>query len=866
MKAPARALLWWIDAVAARPWTVVLAALLLAGISLVYTLATLRIDTDTTDMIAADVPFRQHDRAFARAFPAFSHPIVAVIEGQAPERVRFAATALADALRADHDHFSAVDYAAGLPFFAEHGLLYLGVDEVALLTDRLAEAQPLLAALAEDPTLRGLGTFTTLAIDQQRGDAALPAELDQLFGDMAAVADAQTRGVPAELSWHRLLDDDDPAVARQLVLAQPRLDYASLAPAGAAIEALRAAADRLGIDSTHGLQLRLTGAAVLEDEELESVASGALTAVVITTVAVALLLFWGLRSWRLITATLLTLAVGLVVTAGFTALAIGRLNLISVAFAVLFVGLGVDFGIHVVLRYQEQIQQAVGQTLAIERAGQGVAGALTLTAVCAALGFLSFVPTAYLGLAELGIISAFGMLVAWIASLTLLPALLRLMPLSPAPATERPSLLLPIERHSRSILTVAGIAGIASLLALPYLTFDFDPLNLKDPTAESVVTFHLLKADADTSPHVIEILEPSLEQADRTARRLASLAPVASARTVTSLVPEAQDEKLELIDSLAWLIGPLLQPGDTAALNAHQRAQALDDLERTLDQALAGDQAAARNPGGAALADALRRLPERAGAAPAELETRLMGLLPVLLEDLRRALDADRIRLEDLPADVRAQWLTPDGQARVLVRPAWQIESSGELRAFAQAILAEVPHATGTPIVVVEGGGAVVLAFEQASALALVLIVVLLGLVLRNVRDVILVLAPILLAAVLTAASAVLLGLSLNFANVIVLPLLLGLGVSGAIHVVMRERQQGDIVGTSTPRAVVFSGLTTIASFGSLALSKHLGLASMGQLLSIAILWSLVCTLVVLPSMLAFAAGQRVRAPATGPR
>ena len=357
MKAAARALLWWIGAVVARPWTVVLAALLLAGICLAYTLATLRIDTDTTDMIAADVPFRQHDRAFARAFPAFSHPIVAVIEGPVPERVQIAATALADALRADSEHFSAVDYAAGLPFFAEHGLLYLGEDELAGLTDRLADAQPLLAALAEDPTLRGLDTFAALAIGQQPADGALPAELDQLFGDMAAVADAQIRGAPAELSWRKLLDGDDPAIVRQLVLAQPRLDYASLAPAGAAIEALRAAAGRLAIDPAHGLQLRLTGAAVLEDEELASVASGALTAVAITTVAVALLLFWGLRSWRLIAATLMTLAVGLVVTAGFTALAIGRLNLISVAFAVLFVGLGVDFGIHVVLRYQEQIRR-----------------------------------------------------------------------------------------------------------------------------------------------------------------------------------------------------------------------------------------------------------------------------------------------------------------------------------------------------------------------------------------------------------------------------------------------------------------------------------------------------------------------------
>jgi hopanoid biosynthesis associated RND transporter like protein HpnN len=859
------ALLWWTDAVAARPWLVVLTSMLLAAVSLAYSIATLRLDTDTTDMIAADVPFRQHDMAFWRAFPDFTNPIVAVIEGEVPERVQIAAADLADALRADHTHFSAVDYPAGLPFLAAHGLLYLETEELAELTDRLAKAQPLLAALAEDPNLRGLGTFARLVVEQQPDGTALPPELDRLFGDMAAVVEAQLEDEPAELSWRNLLENGAVrAVHRQLVLAQPRLDYASLAPASEAIAALRAAAARLDIDPQHGLQLHLTGGAVLEDEELESVAAGALTASLVTTAAVVLLLFWGLRSWRLIVATLVTLAAGLLVTAGFTALAIGRLNLISVAFAVLFVGLGVDFGIHVVLRYQEQIRRDASQIQAIERAAQNVAGALTLSALCAAVGFLSFVPTAYLGLAELGIISAFGMLVAWLASLTLLPALLSLMPLKEAPPIARRGLLLPIERHSRTILALAAIGGLASLFASPQLAFDFDPLNLKDPNAESVITFHRLQTDPETSPHVIDILAPSLEEADRIAGDLARLQPVGEVLTVESFVPEAQDEKLELIDSLAWLIGPLLRPAETAPLDGGERDRALDRLRTTLADALSGE----RNPGAAALARALGQLRSAGGeqaAAQAELEARLLGLLPVLLDDLRRSLAAGPVSLQDLPADIRDQWLTPEGQARVLVRPAWQIDDNRELRAFAEAVLAEVPYATGTPIVVLEGGNAVVRAFAQASLLALVLITAVLALILRNLRDVIMVLAPIALAALLTAASAVLLGQSLNFANVIVLPLLLGLGVSGAIHVVMRQRQHGDIVGTSTPRAVVFSGLTTIASFGALALSDHLGLASMGLLLTIAILWSLVCTLVVLPAMLVVSSRQQARAPAAGP-
>jgi hypothetical protein len=861
-----RILLCLIDAVAARPRLVVLVAALLATAGLAYTLANLRIDTDTTDMISAEVPFRQHDIAFSQAFPEFTNPIVALIEGSPPEQVQSAASALAAALRADHEHFTAVDYAPGLPFFAKHGLLYLDVDTLGALTERLAAAQPLLAALAEDPTLRGLGAFTDLALEHEMSDGALPAELDELFGDMAAVTEAQIAETPGELSWRSLLDGAAPAVERQLVLAQPRLNYASLAPASEAIAAVRAAAAKLEIDPAHGLQLRLTGGAVLEDEELASVGAGALTASAITMVAVTLLLLWGLRSWRLIAATLLTLVVGLIVTAAFTALVIGRLNLISVTFAVLFVGLGVDFGIHVVLRYREEVLRGAALLQAIENAALGVAGALTLSALCAALGFLSFVPTAYMGLAELGAISAFGMLVAWFASLTLLPALLCVMPLRRVPAKIMPRPLLPIERHARVILAVATIAGLASLLTLPDLEFDFNPLNLKDPTSESVMTFQALKTDPENAPYVIDILAPGLAEADQIARDLAAKPLVGRVITLTSFVPEGQDEKLELVDSLAWSIGPLLQPGDGEPLRGTEREQALAGLRASLADALADDLAAERNPGAAALAEALSRLQAaNPDAASTALEARLLGLLPALLDDLRQALEADPVGLDNLPPELRERWLTDGGQARVLVEPAWQIDNNDDLKAFAEAVLAEVPYATGGPIVVLEGGSAVVTAFAQSSVLALVLIMLVLAVVLRSLRDIVLVLAPIALAALLTAASAVLLGLSLNYANVIVLPLLLGLGVSGSIHVVMRQRQHGDIASTSTPRAVVFSGLTTIASFGSLAVSSHLGLASMGQLLTIAILWSLVCSLVVLPSMLVVTSGERARAPAAGP-
>ncbi|HSA80009.1 MAG TPA: MMPL family transporter [Geminicoccaceae bacterium] len=849
-----RLLLRSLEGIVMRAPQVVIACVILAAIALGYALLNLGIDTSTEEMISADVKFRRDHIAYVRAFPEFRQTIVAVVEGAAPERVEEAAADLAAALRADGEHFVAVDNPEGDPFFARQGLLYLELEELADLTDRLAAAQPLLAALAEDPSLRGLAAFVELALEERDSSGALPAELDRLLGAMADAVAAQLTGRPGEVSWRRALQDSgQSAPVRQLVVAQPRFDQASLALAGPAIEALRAHAEPI-MDAA-GLRLRLTGEATINHEELQSVRAGATLAAVLTTLAVSGLLIWGLGSLRLIAATLITLALGLIVTAAFAALTIGRLNLISVTFAVLFVGLGVDFGIHLVLRYREALAARGDHSAALRSAIAGVSGPLSLSALCAAFGFLAFVPTDYRGLAELGVISAAGMAIAWLASLTLLPALLDLMPLPPPRRPlAKPRLLTGIQHHPRPIVVIAVLGALAAAIAPSHLAFDFNPLNLKDPESESVRTFRALAADPATSPEVIDVLAGSLAQADALAAELTALDEVERAVTLSDFVPAAQDEKLGLIDDLAFYLGPILDPvGSAEPLADGERQLALEHLGATAAKAAA----AGDNPGASRLAEALARFAQTPGpteTALGDLERRLTGTLLDLLERLRQLLEAGPVTLADLPQSLREGWVNAAGQARILVRPAAPLTDNATLEEFARAVLAVAPDATGTPVIVMAGGEAVVGAFQKASWIALALIAVLLVVVLGRLRDILLVLAPLGLAVLLTAASAVLLDLSLNFANVIVLPLLLGLGVSGAIHVVMRWREEADpekVAATSTPRAVLFSALTTIASFGSLALSDHRGLASMGLLLTIAILWSLVCTLIVLPGVLA---------------
>ena len=843
-----RALTWWIDKIARLGWAVVIMALAVTAAALYYTASRLVINTDTADMIAPEVPFRRNNEAFAREFPQFRDTIVIVIDGAAPEDTAQASERLAAWLADQETVFRDVYYPSGDAFFQRNGLLYTDYDELTEFADRLAGAEPLLATLARDPSLRGLAEVIDLAIAD--ADAGSAAQLAELFDAMATVATNLSGGRAGALSWERLFAGDDGIDARQLIVVQPVLDYGSFKPAAAALAAIRLAATDLDIGPAHGATLRLTGSVALDHEELESVELGGRTAGLLSLALVTVLLALCLRSVRLVIAVVATLLMGLVWTAAFATLAVGQLNLISVAFAVLFIGLGVDFGIHMALRFREELTRDGDRTAALGRAAHGVAGALTLSAAIAAAGFFAFLPTDYRGLAEFGLISGGGMFIALFASLSVLPALLALLrPPAAKSASAASRLGIAARSYARPILWGAACLGVASAAAVPWLRFDLNPLNLKDPRSESVMVFNDLADMPRTSPYTINVLAANGEQTEALAARLEALPEVDTALSLASFIPADQDDKLALIDEMAFFLAPVVSfapplPPPSAA----ERRVAFDQLVR-----LAADAEAALGPAGPRLHAALTEL-DGGEERLTPFEQRLFAHLPRALERLTVALSAGAVTLADLPVSLRQRWIAASGQARIELLPAGGARDNDALRRFAEAALVAAPTATGTPVIITEASKVVVRAFTEATLLAFVLITAILSIVLRRAADIALVLAPLALAAVLTAAAAVALGLALNFANIIVLPLLMGLGVASGIHLVLRRRQESDgarLLTTSTPRAVLFSTLTTVASFGSLALSGHRGMTSMGQLLTLALGFTLVAMLVVLPSLMA---------------
>ncbi|HJR70402.1 MAG TPA: MMPL family transporter, partial [Gammaproteobacteria bacterium] len=677
---------------------------------------------------------------------------------------------------------------------------------------------------------------------------------------LAAAAD----GAAQPLAWDRLIAAGAEPSTRRTIVLRPALDFARMQPAAGAIAGIREIGDRLNDTAVEPVTVRLTGSVAMEHEEFLSVSRGAGLAGLATLVMVALVLYAALRSWRLLVISLVTLVVGLALTAAFAAAVVGQLNLLSVAFVVLNVGLGSDYVIHVLLRYRELAAAGHATPAALVETVRGVGSSLVLCAVTTAAGFYAFIPTTFSGVSELGLIAGTGVFFGLLVSVTLLPALVASAggerPQRAAATWLDPRVLAPLSARPRLVLGVTVVLTIGALALLPRVTFDSNPIHLRDPRSESVTTLLELAAAGEAPLLDLAAVAPNRATAETWAAELAQLPEVRSVVTADALVPREQDAKLALLEELDLLLGPDFAAIERTPADATALAAALDGLVGA-----AGDVPAARE-----LALAAQRLQARLDTTNGAerdvlvraLDESLTAALPGELARLAAALRAQPVERADLPEVLAERWLAGDGREVLDIAAVEDVSDNAAARRFIDAVQAVVPKATGLPVVYQEASATVVGAFARALLYAFAMVAAIIWLVLRDTKDTLLVLVPIALASTLTAGLTVLIGMPFNYANIIALPLLVGIGVDNGIHVVHRMRTEtpARLFGTSTMRAVLASGLTTIASFGNLAFSAHVGTASMGILLALGLVTSMAATLVVLPAWLAVVGRQEARA------
>ncbi len=974
------ALSGWAGFVQQANVAVLVAIFALAFFAVRYTADNLSMNTDTEHMLSEDLAWRKLDQEYEKHFPQYDNNILIVMEAATPDQAQDAAALLYERLEREQDLFEFVFYPNALALFRESGLLYLDTDELQDLSDNLAEVQPFLARLARDPSLRGLFGVLADALDAQEDgeEVDINPVLSRINAALEAVADDR----PYRLSWQELMSGEEPAESgasdagagkpphREFILTQPRLDYGGFFPATPSIETIHRVYDDLDIASSPGAHMRLTGATVLSHEEMLSVMKGTETAALLALCLVTVILLAGLGSLKLALVTVISLVTGLALTAAFATLTVGELNLISVAFAVLYIGLGVDFAIHYCLRYREHLfdNDDAAQPASLRSRGAGsaqagvvpaqsasaqagvapanaatqralmhtsanIGGSLFLCAISTAIGFFAFIPTAYTGVAELGWISGFGMLISFVITLTVIPALLSLLPFKPGAPARTPGGIRLVETHGGKILGGTAFLVLASALLLTGLRFDHNPLNLHDQDGAALSTFRQLLADNDLTPWTAIMVAGDTAQADSYRERFTRLDQVETVLSVADFIPAGQDEKLYIIDEMNLLLGDVSAPAQPApetqttgarlaalrnfqdklqesgrndAVVAQLRANLADLLDdsdiapasdavpaqagtQSKGSRLGGNGGESGNGGGSGnggesgdgggsenggesgngggsenggesgnggeLGSCFRRNDGYCGDDNlAQLEQALLASLPGRLEALDASLNADYVSLDNLPDQLKRLWLSADGAYRIEIFPRQDMQDETALREFVRAIQSVSPQVTGPPVINLEASDAVAAAFRQAFLYAFIAISFMLYILLGRKRDVLLVLAPLLTAAVITGGISVLAGIPLNFANVIALPLLLGIGVDSGIHIIHRFRTDlpdgKNILATSSARAVTVSSLTTMGGIGNLALSPHAGTASLGLLLTLGIGVTLLCMLLVLPALL----------------
>ena len=846
---------------------VLLISFIFVAIGAVYTARNLGMNTDTTDMLSEHLPFRVNDAKYNKAFSQDTDILLLVLSAPSPEQAYSSASRLVALLQQDKKNFSDVYAPSVEDFFGRNGLLYEDIPQLEHITDHLAQAQPLIAQIARNPTLPTFVTLLTQATDEL--NKGQPLELEPVFKGVSETIDAQLAGQARPLSWQTLFRGEPfKADYQEIIVVKPVPDYSELLPSKQPIMAVRAAAEKAGVSSDGPVQLRITGDMALADDELESSLNGMEIAGAVTFIMVGAVLYSAMYTIGMTMAVLICLIAGLVLTAAFATAAIGQVNVISIAFAVLYIGLGVDFGIHFLLRYQEKLGNGLSVKTAVCRSGGEVGVALASCTVANAIGFYAFIPTSYSGVAELGIIAGTGMVISLLVTFIIGPALLPYLSKSLVTSTDNGKTfakLLKVSLQWRKPIHIAAVLMLLfAVVLLPQIRFDYNLLNMHDQKGEAVQTFRELLTSSDYSPWYAVVLSEDRDEIQPLKEKLSELPEVSKVVSIQDLVPSGQNEKLAMIEEMALILGPelsMMAPSKDRQM-VLQQPQVLVPLSTALERFINNYPDSPVSASARQLRDSTQALLDRLNTVDSSakdkllrsLEDNLLSTLSVALQRLNRLIEAAPFSEQDLPASLASRWHSRTGEYLVAVYPSGDIGDNESLRRFVRSVQQVAPQATGIPVISLEAGNAVIDAFIQAFSFTLIGVTVALLFMLRSLKYTLLVLVPLLLSSIFTGVFTVMLDMPFNFANIIALPLLLGLGIDSSLNMVQRSIGQQDknenLVHTSTPRAVFYSALTTLVGFGSLMFSPHEGTASMGILLTVGLAFTLICTLIILPSLL----------------
>lgn len=890
-------LLWKVLSVqTSYPRLIVASAIGLAVLSITYTVGNLQFWTSQRALLSREDRLVRLSET-ADQFSDFDTFVVA-IEGHDKRRSLEFLKILTPKLEADRRHYLEVFSRVDPEQFKPWALLYLKRQDLLLLRDNIQEHGEFIRKFVQSPGLctffeqvnnemaeRMVGELFTGFLDVGGRQDRKPMDLQFLIRTLGEMK-GYLKGTAAFASpWNSFFAQGDWGDEGEegyfwtenkrylLLFVTPAEAAEGFSPGQASLAQLRQTINAVRTTGFPDINVGVTGQKALDEDEMGAAMRDMSVATLLSLAGLAVLLvvFWhGIRR-PLIEITSLLVALSL--TFGFTTIFIGHLNLLSVVFAPMLLGLGIDYGIHWFARYREEQQyRGASKEEALQTTMVRLGPGIVLAGLTAALSFLPLAFTGFKGLAELGIICAIGLVMATVTTLCLLPALLVLFdkterPHSAGSASGVRALLRPTNSVAFLLVVFAGITAGFSLRAAGDVQFDLNMLHIQSKKAESVIWEKKLIEGSQRPSMYGVILAHSLGEVEKKTKALKALPTVSEVQSAADLLPSDQAEKISILRPMKPLlagIGPLSpsqESVDVARLDGllgRIRFKMLDSsaAQWGVDKPLQTQMREVRG-----LISDIRRLFARTGRVG--VQTKLKAFEKELIKDLGAKLDllragtkAKPMGLEDLPKQLRERYIGQnDSLYPIRAFPAQNIWEPDLLKGFVHDLRSVDPDAVGDPVTLYVFTQAFRDACIMAALYAILFTLALLLLTFRSLVLTLLAVTPLVVGTLWTLGLMYLFGIDLNVANSIFLPLILGAGVEYGIIVVQRRQQKSgdDFEGSlpaSTGLGVILAGLTTTVGFGSLTISEHQGVYSLGLLTTIGSLTVLAAAVIFLPALL----------------
>ncbi len=864
-----------------HPRLILAIALLLSLASVIYTKSNMEFLTGRDDLMPKNAKFQLDYRAYRQEF-GDQEEIVVVIEADDAEKATKCSDAVYEQLNKERDSFKEVFYPGGLPYFRKNGLLFMPLDEIRQLRSTLTMAAPVLKDLSASPSVQTLFTSLTGQIDRylvsgdQKDLKSLTFMLSTLDKGFKGF-DGKTSALSMD-SFLKGGGDGKPSMLesagkQQVITIMPIKEADSFVPAEKSIKATRKIVDQvLARPEFKGVTAGLTGVPVLEYEEMATSQKDIEIATILSLSLTVILLLFAFRGLLNVVAAMVSLIVGICLSFGFATLAVGHLNILSMVFAIMLIGLGIEYGIQVVLRYQEELRNGADGIAAIETGLCTNIRTIIMAAATVALAFATFAFTDFKGIAELGIIAAGGVFICVLATFTVLPSMLVLLERfrKPARVADHPTKIQPkvklpfLFNNPKAVTIITVLIAAGCIYPVMNTHFDYNLMNLQAKGLKSVEYAYKLMRSKENSGYFAVVTANDPEQVRQLTEKLEKLPSVDHVVSLNALVPDQQEAKLAEIAALRQTMADIKPTPYVENLQMMELPAVFEgfrDRVEKLKLALEAKKAPEAKP----VANFLTTLDGFFNSLEKEKDKNAVGMLrdfqggmfaelPDKLNMMKQSLEAGRVESSDIPASLRQRFVGKSGKYLLQVAAKKEIFEHQPLKEFVDQVKSVVPNATGEPVMVYESLTILRDSYLRAFGYAFIGIAAILLINFKSIRFAIIGTLPLAAGLLMMVGGMQLTGISFNSANIIVLPLILGIGIDSAIYIINRYRQ-----GDESPAQVAFSSagigvflnaLTILFSFGALMVAHHQGVFSIGVLMSLGMVSSVAVFMIFLPALL----------------